>query len=89
MTFIEFMNEVYKIVLEKIKEQTAMVLLLLALSGFFYMQSQKVESKLEGKIASVEQSLVVCNSERLSLSIMVAELKTKFEVLSEKEKRKK
>lgn len=87
MTFFEFMNEVYKIILDKFKEQTFTVVLLLGVIAYFYFQSQKIEAKLEAKISNVEMSLVDCNNERGKLAVLVTELQTRFEIFSKNKKK--
>jgi len=88
MTFNEFMSELFKVVLEKVKEQTFVVLLLLGATYGVYTLHEKTEAKLENKIAAVESDLKICNDERGKLSVMFAELKAKFETFAAQSDRK-
>jgi len=89
MTFFEFMNGVYQIILDKLKEQTFAIMLLMGAIAYFYFHSQKIESKLEQKIVSVETSLSDCNAERGKLAVLVADLQARFEVFSNKNNKRK
>ena len=89
MTFFEFMNGVYQIILDKLKEQTFTIMLLMGAIAYFYFQSQKIESKLEQKIVLVETSLSDCNTERGKLAVLVADLQARFDVFSNKNNKRK
>lgn len=89
MTFVQFMNEVYQIILEKLKKETFAFLILAGVCYFFYLQSQKIESKLEAKILLVETSLSDCNAERGKLAVLVADLQARFDVFSNKNNKRK
>ena len=89
MTFVQFMNEVYQIIFEKLKKETFAFLILAGMCYFFYLQSQKIEAKLEAKILSVEMSLSACNAERGKLAELVAALQERFDVFSNKNNKRK
>lgn len=89
MTFFEFMNGVYQIILDKLKEQTFTIMLLMGAIAYFYFQSQKIESKLEQKIVLVETSLSDCNTERGKLAVLVADLQARFDVFSNSRNKRK
>lgn len=87
MTFAAFMSELFKIVLDKVREQGFTVILLLcAVAGLFALH-EKTEEKLEKKIAVVESDLKVCNDERGKLSVQVADLLARFDVFTDEAKK--
>lgn len=79
MTFIEFMDKLYQIILDKVKEQGFVVILLLAGVFFINARGEKIEDKLETKIKAIESSLTSCDEERRKLSVELTEFKVRFE----------
>jgi hypothetical protein len=89
MTFAVFMSEFFKILLDKIREQSFLVILLLGSLWGLYTMHQKTEDKLENKITVVESDLKVCNEERGKLSVEVAKLTERFNLFMDGESKPK
>ncbi len=89
MTFAVFMSEFFKIMLDKIREQSFLVILLLGGLWGLYSLYQKTEDRLENKITVVESDLKVCNEERGKLSVEVAKLTERFNLFMDGENKSK
>jgi len=88
MNIIQFMGNIFQIIIDKLKDQQFSVLLLCIVVVYFWNQNEKIELRLNSKISNVESTLIECNKSRFELSIAVKELETKFSLMHPPKKNK-